>query len=185
MEELRPTMLAIDPQMDCSPKRISRVYRDARVVGNGPFFRDHVWCSMGRGRDLYWGYPSFFIELSANGYRYGMGYYVPAKEALESIRNLILAEDKAFLKALRADKKQKSFRLAGESYKRNHYPSAPEAHQDWLNRKEFCWLTDVMDDPSLYADDLSEKIAADFKSIAPIYSFLIKAESIWRAGNEP
>ena len=37
MRELQPTMLAIDPMMDCSEKRIARVYRDARVIGNGPF----------------------------------------------------------------------------------------------------------------------------------------------------
>ena len=61
VRELQPTMLAIDPLMDCSEKRIARVDRDARVVGNGPFFRDHIWCSMGRGKDVMYGYPSFFF----------------------------------------------------------------------------------------------------------------------------
>ena len=60
MRDLQPTMLKIDPLMDTSEKRISRVYRDARIVGNGPFFRDHIWCTMGRGKDVYWGYPCFY-----------------------------------------------------------------------------------------------------------------------------
>lgn len=180
VRDLQPVMLGIDPLMDCSEKRISRVYRDARIVGNGPFFRDHIWCTMGRGRDLYWGFPTFFFELSSQGYRYGMGYYVPAKEAVETIRELILAEDKTFLKALRAEKKLKAFHLEGESYKRNHFPNAPEAYWNWLNRKNFCWVSDLIDDPSLYAEDLSEKVAADFKAAAPIYHFLIKAETAWR-----
>ena len=180
VRELQPTMLGIDPYMDCSEKRIARVYRDARVVGNGPFFRDHIWATMGRGKDVMYGYPSFFFELSARDFRYGMGYYVPAKETLEAIRGLILDEDKAFLKAFKAHRKQKVFTLEGESYKRNHFPDAPEAYRGWLNRKSLCWIFESDDPDLLYSERLASKVAADFKQIAPIYQFLLKAENSWR-----
>ena len=180
VRDLQPVMLSIDPQMDCSEKRIARVYRDARVIGNGPFFRDHVWCTMGRGKDLMYGYHSYFFELSADKFRYGMGYYLPAKETLETIRELILAEDKAFRKAFSAHRKQKVFTLVGESYKRNHFPDAPEKYRDWLNRKTFCWIRESDDSTMLYSENLAEMIAADFLTIAPIYQFLLKAETISR-----
>ncbi len=180
VRDLQPVMLSIDPQMDCSEKRIARVYRDARVIGNGPFFRDHVWCTMGRGKDLMYGYHSYFFELSADKFRYGMGYYLPAKETLETIRELILAEDKAFCKAFSAHRKQKVFTLVGESYKRNHFPDAPEKNRDWLNRKTFCWIRESDDDTMLYSENLAEMIAADFLTIAPIYQFLLKSETISR-----
>ena len=180
VRDLQPTMLSIDPIMDCSEKRIARVYRDARIIGNGPFFRDHIWCTMGRGKDVYWGYPCFYFEISPRGFNYGMGYYVPAKETVEAIRTLILEEDKVFKKAFRAAKKQKVFLLEGESYKRNHYPDAPEAYWDWLNRKTFNWNCQSEDFDMLFSEGLSAKIAEDFISIAPIYHFLIKAESSWR-----
>lgn len=180
VRDLQPTLLEIDPLMDCSEKRIARVYRDARVIGNGPFFRDHVWCTMGRGKDMMYGYPAFFFELSANEFRYGMGYYIPAKETLEAIHEMILTEDKVFRKAFTAHRKQKVFTLTGESYKRNHFPDAPEKYWDWLNRKTFFWFRESNDEGELYSETLAEKVAADFQLLAPVYQFLIKAESSWR-----
>ena len=180
VRSLQPVMLDIDPLMDCSEKRISRVYRDARVIGNGSFFRDHVWCTMGRGRDVMYGYSAFFFELSAREFRYGMGYYIPAKESLEAIREMILAEDKVFRKAFAAHRKQKVFTLSGESYKRNHFPDAPEKYWDWLNRKTFFWFCESNDENRLYSEDLAEKIASDFQQLAPVYQFLLKAENTWR-----
>ena len=180
VRDLQPAMLEIDPVMDVSEKRIARVYRDARIVGNGPFFRDHIWCTMGRGRDVYWGYPCYYFEISPRGFNYGMGYYVPAKETLEAIRALILAEDASYKKALRAHKKQKVFTLEGESYKRNHFPDAPEKYWDWLNRKTFFWYRESSDESELYSETLAEKVAEDFQLLSPIYQFLIKAENSWR-----
>ena len=180
VRDLQPVLLEIDPLMDCSEKRITRVYRDARVIGNGPFFRDHIWCTMGRGKDLMYGYHSYFFELSANGFRYGMGYYIPAKETLEAIREMILTEDKTFRKAFTAHRKQKIFTLVGESYKRNHFPEAPEKYWDWLNRKTFCWIFESEDEKLLRRPDLASKVASDFQVIAPIYQFLLKAENSWR-----
>ena len=180
VRDLQPVMLEIDPLMDCSEKRIARVYRDARVIGSGPFFRDHIWCTMGRGKDVMYGFPSWFFELSADGFRYGMGYYIPAKETLEAVRSLILAEDKAFKKAFTAHKRQKTFELVGESYKRNHFPDAPEKYWDWLNRKTFCWIRESQDEALLYSGSLAQTVAEGFQELAPIYHFLIKAESRWR-----
>ena len=180
VRDLQPAMLDIDPVMDVSEKRIARVYRDARIIGSGPFFRDHIWCTFGRGRDVYWGWPCYYFELSPRGFTYGMGYYVPAKETVEAIRSMILSEDKDFRKAFKAHRKQKTFTLEGESYKRNHYPDAPEAYWDWLNRKSFSWNCSSGDFDLLFSEGLSGKIAEEFNAIAPIYHFLIKAESSWR-----
>ena len=180
MRDLQPTMLKIDPLMDVSEKRVSRVYRDARIVGNGPFFRDHIWCTMGRGKDAYWGYPCFYGELSPDGFVYGMGYYIPAPDTVEAIRKMILEEDETFLKAFRADRRQKVFRMEGEAYKRNHFPDAPEEYRSWLNRKGFVWISDPVSEDLLFSDKLSETVAKDFRRIAPIYRFLLKAENSWR-----
>ncbi len=178
---LQPTMLEIDPLLDVSEKRIARVYRDARIVGNGPFFRDHIWCIFSRGREVYHGYPGWYFEVSARGFGYGLGYYVPAKESVDAVRELILTEAPAFVKAFQAHKRQQTFTLAGACYKRNHYPDAPEAYWDWLNRKEFVWAVESDDLDLLFSDRLADTVAADFKKIAPIYDFLIKAESSRRA----
>ena len=79
MRSVAPGLLEIDPLMDCSEKRISRVYRDARVIGNGPFFRDHIWCTMGRGRDVYYGLPCYYFEISPGDSITGWGITFPLR----------------------------------------------------------------------------------------------------------
>ncbi len=119
--------------------------------------------------------------MSARGFGYGLGYYVPAKESIDTVREMILKEDPVFVEAFEAHKRQKTFKLEGTVYKRNHYPDAPEAYWNWLNRKEFVWTAEPDDLNLLFSDRLADTVAADFKEIAPIYDFLIKAESSWRA----
>lgn len=181
-EALRPVMLEIDPQMDISPKRISRIYRDARMLnaGNRTFFRDHVWVTFGQTNSLYWGPPSYFFELNPNGFRMGMGYYVPARKTLETMREMILKEDPTFLKALSAYESQSDLDLAGECYKRNHYPDQPEAYCNWLNRKELYLVHDSGNLDLLFSDSLPGWIGECFRKVAPVYDFWMKTEIIWR-----
>ena len=109
-----------------------------------------------------------------------MGHYLPAKETLEAIRDMILTEDRAFRKAFTAHRKQKVFTLTGESYKRNHFPDAPEKYWDWLNRKSFGWICETTDESLIHSEALAQTVADGFRQIAPIYQFLLKAESKWR-----
>ena len=109
-----------------------------------------------------------------------MGHYLPAKETLEAIRDMILTEDRAFRKAFTAHRKQKVFTLTGESYKRNHFPDAPEKYWDWLNRKSFGWICETTDEDLIHSEELAQTVAEGFRQIAPIYQFLLKAESRWR-----
>ena len=80
VRDLQPAMLDIDPVMDVSEKRIARVYRDARIIGSGPFFRDHIWCTFGRGRDIYWGWPCYYFELSPGALPTGWVITSPRKK---------------------------------------------------------------------------------------------------------
>lgn len=173
---LSGTMLEIDSEFVCNPKKISRLYRDARYAKGKSIFRDYVWYSFCRPYDGRKCLPEFYFSISPRGYSYGCGYYSAGTETMETARSLILSGDKSFKAALAAYKKQDIFELYGDMYKRDRYPNESEENRNWLNRKNMGLSCDSDDFDTLFSDTLAEKIAADFKAIAPIYRFFLHAE---------
>jgi hypothetical protein len=95
---------------------------------------------------------------------------------MNALRELILKNDKAFQAAINAYESQNTFQLAGDLYKKNHYPEQRERLCNWLNRKSiylFCRSTDM----DMFSNDkLHYMIAEDYKKIASIYHLFMKAE---------
>lgn len=178
IKELQPTIKEIDSQLICDSKKISRLYRDTRFAKGGSIFRDNMWCSFSRTNESYESLPAFYFDFSPKGFSYGCGYYVASTASMNTIRTLILNNDKSFQKALKAYESQETFQLGGDFYKKNRYPEQSEKLYNWLNRKTiylFCTSTDV---DMFCKDNFAEKIAEDYKKIAPIYHFFMKAEEL-------
>lgn len=172
ISDLTDTMLKIDGELICDPKKISRIYRDARYAQGKSIFRDYLWYTFARTRDAY-DTAGFYFSVSPKGFDYGCGFYWASTETMERLRGLILSDDKLFKNALKAYKKQEVFTLYGDLYKRNRYPEESAEKQDWLNRKVLGVSCDSKDFDLLFSGRLAEKIAADFNAIAPIYKFFM------------
>ena len=171
---LTDTMLEIDSGFICDPKRISRLYRDARYSKGKSIFRDYVWYSFSRSREAY-DHPGYYFSISPNGFDYGCGYYTASTDTMNIIRSLILSDDKAAKAALKAYKEQDVFELYGEMYTRDRYPEESPERKNWLNRRQIGVSCESKDFDLLFSDKLAEKIAADFKAIAPVYKLFITA----------
>ena len=176
IEKLTDTMLKIDGRFICDPKRISRIYRDARYAKGGSIFRDHLWYTFSRTTEAYKSLPGYYFSISTKGFSYGCGYYYASTESISEIRSLILKKDKAAKKALKTYKEQEVFRLYGDFYKRDRFPDASDSEKEWLNRKEMGVSCESTNFELLFSDKLADKIAEDFKTIAPIYNMFMKAE---------
>ena len=85
-EKLLPEMQKIDPLINSV--RISRIYRDARYSRGKSVFRENMWCTFGRTRELYYSLPCFYFDISANGFEYGCGFYEPARETMDAMREM-------------------------------------------------------------------------------------------------
>ncbi len=175
--DLAPTMAKIDKYIICDPKKISRIYRDARMHPDS-IFRDHIWYSFGRPRDARNPAPEFYFSIGASGMSFGCGYYCVRPAVMEAARQLILADDDAFKAAFMAVKKQKSFQLYGEMYKRDRYPDQPREKSEWLNRRSLGLSGELTDPEIMFTDKLSKHIAREFKKIAPVYELYMKAEQL-------
>lgn len=175
--KLTDTMLGIDDKFICDPKRISRIYRDARYSRGKSIFRDHLWYTFSRTTDAYKSLPGFYFSISSKGFSYGCGYYYASTETLTEIRSLILNKDRSAKAALKAYRDQDIFTLYGDFYKKDHFPDASPEEKDWLNRREMGISCESKDFELLFSDRLADKIAEDFVMISPVYKMFMKAEN--------
>ena len=173
--ELAPVMGKIDKLIICDPKRISRIYRDARYARDS-VFRDEVWYTFARERpDAWTGHPGYYFSVGAGGIGYGCGYYCADGGIKEAMRKMIIEDDHVYVEAYRAVEGQRTFKMYGEMYKRDHFPEQPPEKRGWLNRKEYGVSFFTNDPAVMFSEKLIQKVGRDFKKIAPFYDFCMKA----------
>lgn len=180
VEALSPVMLEIDDRMICEPKigrSISRIYRDTRFSRDKSIFREKIWCVFLRDKKLYDGLPAFFAEITPDGFSYGCGYYKASTASMERFRELVLNDDKDYKAARKAVEKSEIFDLYAEKFKRTKFPNESEKKREWLDMKNIGAICYSNDFELLFSDNLAEKLAADFKTLAPFYKFLMKVET--------
>ncbi len=175
-QALTPAMKNIDELITCV--KISRIYRDARYSRGKSVFRENMWCTFGRVRDLYKSLPAFYFDVSGNGFEYGCGFYTASSETMNNMRSMITSGSPYFAAALEAFKSQSVFELYGDKFKRNRFPDESEEKCDWLNRKTIGLTALSKDWELLFSDRLYEKVAADFTAAAPVYDFFMRAEEM-------
>lgn len=176
IEAMRPVMADIDSRIECDPRRISRLYRDARYARGGSIFRDHIWCSFMPERGRYECPPGFYFEFSPNGFGYGFGYYQTPPDTLAEIRRMIIDRDPLAVAAVDSIEDQKIFELYGDPYKRDRYPEQEEKYKAWLNRRCAGVSSDSTDMELFTSERLAEKVGEDYRKLAPLCHFLLEAE---------
>lgn len=180
-EDMAPEMWKIDPSLIIIPKvgkSISRIWRDTRRGPELPIYRDVMWITLLRAK--YEGYPSFWFEFSPRCLRWGCGWYQTDPAIMDCIRGMILSHDPDWRAALAAFEAQKVFRLDDERYKRSRHPDAPENERAWLDQKSLCLTHEETKLDRLYSDKLAAALTRDFRRIAPVYEFFLKAVGLAR-----
>jgi len=91
--------------------KVARIYRDARRLhGRGPY-KDHLWFTIERPGEAWMDRPSFWFELTPDGWSYGMGYWVSKPLTMAKLRARIDREPAAMEKLTRALNAQSEFSL--------------------------------------------------------------------------
>lgn len=65
--------------------------------------------------------------------------------------------------------------LEPERYKRSRFPDEAPEKREWLDLKSICLTHNEPDLELLFSDGLAERVAEDFRSIAPAYELFLKA----------
>lgn len=173
--DLIPYMLEIDPLFEVNPKKcISRIYRDVRFSRDKSPYRANMWLSFKRLYPDWKMEPTYFFEIFPDYYRFGMGFYNIPKETMDKLRELILENNKEFNKIHTIYKKQKTFKIEGDVYKRTLNEAVSEELKDWYQRKEIYFVCNRGIDDALMNRNLIEDIVEGFDALSPIYRFFLK-----------
>ena len=94
----------------------------------------------------------------------------------------LFATDDDWRAALAAFEAQRVFTLEDNRLKRTRYPDAPENLRAWLDQKSFCLIHEEKKLDALYSDSLPRRLVRDYRRIAPVYDFFLKALARSRLG---
>ena len=175
VSDLSGAMLAIDPELMTIPavdKTISRIYRDTRFSRNKSPYKTCLWITFKRRSPDWKTAPCFFFEISADGYRYGMGFYSATKETMDNLRRFIEAKPAEFRKIAAAFGKQDTFTLEGDRYKRPLNPSQPDDLQLWHSRKNIYFICQRPVDGRIFTRGICDDLREGFGMLQPLYELL-------------
>jgi uncharacterized protein (TIGR02453 family) len=175
VKDLGPYMLSIDPFLEIRPavdKTISRIYRDTRFSKDKSPLRANMWITFKRYRKDWKDWPSFYLELFPDWYRYGMGYYSPSKDTMDSFRRSIIDKPDKFHSAISFSNNGKDFIVEGEKYKKILNSDVPEEDLEWYQWKYFYVTCNRKADDLLYSKELVKLLIDGFNTLAPFYHYL-------------
>jgi uncharacterized protein (TIGR02453 family) len=175
VSDLSGAMLAIDPGLVTIPavdKTISRIYRDTRFSRNKSPYKTCLWITFKRRSPDWKTAPCFFFEISADGYRYGMGFYSATKETMDSLRRFIEAKPAEFRNIVADFGKQDTFTLEGDRYKRPLNPALPDDLQLWHGRKNIYFICQRPVDGRLFTRGICDDLREGFGLLKPLYGML-------------
>lgn len=181
--QLADEMLKIDSQFEIRPaigKTISRIHRDTRFSKDKSLYRNRLWLTFKRPNRDWKEAPAYFFELSSDGYRYGLGYYCASKPMMDLFREQILNDSGQFLQTIRCVKKP--FELVGESYKRPLIKEQDAKIATWYNRKNLAVMATENNVQDVFNADLAKKLSRGFKSLLPLYDYLMFLEECRKIG---
>ena len=152
---------------------LSRIYRDARrLFGRGPY-KDHLWFTITPAGAGDYG-PTFWFEIGAAEYSYGLGFWAPGAATMEALRRAIAANPALFERLVTEVSGMKGFFLHGEEYRRPK-GDLGEIINPWYNRKYLDFGTRRDHDALLYSPDLVAAMARDFEKLMPLCRFMADA----------
>ena len=167
---LAAPLMAIDDNLIVEPRRVvSRIYRDTRFSRNKSPYKTNMWLTFKRPLSDWQDAPSFFFELSAETWRYGMGFYSASKETMDRMRQQIERKPAEFQRSIAFLAKQDRFVVEGEHYKRLINPSVPEHLRPWHQRKTLYLVCNRQSDRQLYSKDLVSELITGFNQLEPLY----------------
>lgn len=177
--ELAGFMLAIDQDLVTAPGRaVSRIHRDTRFSRDKSPYKTTMWLTFKRQIKEWRDAPCWFFEITADSYRFGMGFYGASNETMDRLREVIERKPAQFRQAVAFLGEQEMFVLEGEMYRRALRPDLPGDLQEWHQRKNLYLVCNRQPDKALFTRGLVDDLRNGFGMLAPFYDYLWKVKNL-------
>lgn len=152
--------------------RVCRIYRDARRLhGRGPY-KDHLWLTISQPAERWSCLPTFWFEITPEGYSFGLGYWMAKASTMAKLRARMDNDPAAMEKLVRKLGRQDTFVLQGEPFKkRKAVPS--DLLSPWYNMKGgFSMSCERPHDELLFSPALKDHILERWELLVPLFRYL-------------
>ena len=175
---MTPAMYSIDSQFDFRPhKIISRIYRDIRFSKDKSPYKTNMWITFQRMVPNWERFPGYYMEISAEGYQYGMGLYMANKQTMDDYRAKIEYEQEHFRQIAEDIIVKGDFTIGGDDYKRPINNHLPDFFQTWIQRKSIYLYKICPIGIELLDEGFVQHLFQEFTLLQPFYNFLLEASS--------
>jgi uncharacterized protein (TIGR02453 family) len=154
---------------------LMRIFRDVRFSSDKRPYKTNLGIQFrhGAGKDVH--APGFYFHVEPRSVFLGAGLWRPEASVLAKIRAAIVADPKAFQKALAAKAFSEGFTLEGESLKKAPKGFDPDHSMvDHLRRKDHIAVLHL-EPADVTRPDLADFVADRFASTKPFMAFLTQA----------
>ena len=176
LDELLPYLQKQRPDAALMGK-VSRIYRDARrLFGRGPY-KDHLWLSVEQPVEGWTGKPTFWFEVSPDGWSYGLGYWQPPPVTMGKLRTKIDRDPEAMEKLTRKIRRSPEFSLDIVEYKRPKSPPPSDLLAPWYRAKSVTFIHEEPWTELLYGRELVDRLERGYRFLLPYYDYLQSVEA--------
>jgi uncharacterized protein (TIGR02453 family) len=153
--------------------KTARIYRDARRLhGRGPY-KDHLWFCIEQPGEAWTDRPSFWFELTPDGWSYGMGYWVSKPVTMAKLRARIDRDPKPMEELTRRLKEQDEFSLSTADYKKLRSPAPSEVLEPWYRAKYFSIGHEEKLTEELFGREIVEHLKQGYTFLLPYYDYFM------------
>ena len=151
---------------------MSRIYRDARrLYGKGPY-KDYLWFTLHDANAEHWaGKPSFWFEIGADRWSYGLGCWDESTEMMTKFRKMIDARPADLLELDSALSAQAEFKLSGEDYKKQYQECHTVQLNRWYRKKNISIEHSEPVGRALTSRVLYERLCSGLDFLVPFYRY--------------
>lgn len=176
-EILLPMLRELDPLIITDLNRvISRIHRDTRFSKDKAPYRPHTFFAFKRKLEGWSETPTYFMQIEADRYIFGMGMYSAPPATMRRFREKIDKSPATFLKIIEPIRKNRSMELESEKYKR---PIPCEFPDDivkkinpWYQSKSIAVFGYREPDKTLFSKNFPDFLLDRFVLLKPLYDFL-------------
>ena len=152
---------------------MTRIYRDARRLhGRGPY-KDHLWLCVEQPAEQWTAHPTFWFELTPDGWSYGLGYYMARPLTMAKLRARMDHDPKPMERLTRDLERQPEFSLEAENYKRPRSAPSRPALAPWYQAKSFAITHQDKLTDELFCRDIVEHLKQGFSFLLPYYDYFV------------
>ena len=151
----------------------TRIYRDARRLhGRGPY-KENLWFSVEQPGEAWTDRPSFWFELTPDGWSYGLGYWASKPVTMAKLRARIDRDPDTMTALMRTLDGQTEFALRTVDYKKLRAPAPAPELEPWYRAKWFSIGHEEKLTEELFSREIVERLRKGYEFLLPWYDYLV------------